>query len=101
MRTRLLAMKMLLGLVIGLAPLAAQAAAPGWSSEARWSGSDDWEPTIAADPSSNWVYQATTRYGGPKACSSCPGTAIISAHRVMVGRPGVLTGSSARAGTSR
>jgi hypothetical protein len=78
MRARVLATTMLLGFVIGIAPVAiAQAAAPGWSSEARWSANDDWEPTIAADPSSNWVYQATTRYGGPKACSSCPGTAII------------------------
>src|SRR3954471_11555767 len=78
MRTRLLAMTALLGLVVAIAPIAtARAAAPGWTPESRWSANDDWEPTIAADPSSNWVYQATTRYGGPKACSSCPGTAII------------------------
>ncbi len=43
---------------------------------------DDWEPAMAVDPSSNWVYQATTRYGGPKACSTtgqkiCPTPNII------------------------
>jgi hypothetical protein len=62
-------------------PGTALAAATGWQPEHVWSasGANDWEPTIAIDPTpgSNWVYQATTRYGGPKACSSCPGTAII------------------------
>ena len=54
------------------------APAAGWQSEQVWnSARNDWEPAIATDPSSDWVYQATTRYGGPKACSSCPGTAII------------------------
>ena len=36
--------------------------APGWNSERVWSGQDDWEPFIAADPSSNYVYQLTTRF---------------------------------------
>src|SRR5207248_9017787 len=56
------------------------AAAPttsGFDSERLWSTGDDWEPAIAADPSSSRVYQATTRYGGPKACSSCSDPAII------------------------
>jgi hypothetical protein len=56
----------------------AGAPAAGWQSEQVWSASsNDWEPSIAADPSSNWVYQATTRYGGPKACTGCPDPAII------------------------
>lgn len=56
------------------------APAAGWQSEQVWNaGKNDWEPSIATDPTpgSSWVYQATTRYGGGKACSSCPGTAII------------------------
>jgi hypothetical protein len=28
----------------------------------RWSGFDDWEPTVAADPGSSLLYQMTTRY---------------------------------------
>jgi hypothetical protein len=59
--------------------LAAVAAptASGFDSERLWGTGDDWEPAVAADPSSSWVYQATTRYGGPKACSSCSDPAII------------------------
>ena len=54
------------------------AAAPGWAPERVWNATaNDWEPAIAADPGSNWVYQATTRYGGPKACTGCPDPAII------------------------
>jgi hypothetical protein len=59
--------------------LTAQAApAPsGFDSERLWGTGDDWEPAIAADPGSSWVYQATTRYGGPKACAPCSDPAII------------------------
>src|SRR5687768_468107 len=46
-------------------------AAAGFDSERVWSGEDDWEPAVAADPSSNYVYQMTTRYSGQKACSGC------------------------------
>jgi hypothetical protein len=58
---------------------AAQAApAPGWQAEQVWSATgNDWEPAIAAAPNSNWVYQATTRYGGPKACQQCSDPAIL------------------------
>ena len=38
------------------------AAAPGWDSERVWSGNDDWEPFVAADRSSSYVYQMTTRF---------------------------------------
>ncbi len=37
---------------------------------------DDWEPHIAADDSGH-VYWATTRYGGRKACKSCPDPAVV------------------------
>ncbi|HXT21059.1 MAG TPA: hypothetical protein VN923_09935, partial [Thermoanaerobaculia bacterium] len=35
------------------------AAVAGFDSERVWSGFDDWEPAIAADPSSSYVYQMT------------------------------------------
>jgi hypothetical protein len=55
-----------------------RAPAAGWQSESLWSAtSNDWEPAIAAAPNSSWVYQATTRYGGPKACQQCPDPAIV------------------------
>jgi hypothetical protein len=38
------------------------ATAPGWDSERVWSGHDDWEPFVAADRSSNYVYQIVTRF---------------------------------------
>ena len=53
-------------------PEISAAAAPGFDSERAWSGFDDWEPASAADPSSDYVYQMTTRYNGPKACNGCP-----------------------------
>ncbi len=56
---------------------AVSAAAAGWDQERAWSGFDDWEPAIAADPSSTYVYQMTTRYNGPKACNGCPFPVII------------------------
>jgi hypothetical protein len=52
-------------------------AAPGFASERVWSGEDDWEPAIAADPSSSYVYQLTTRYTGPKPCNNCALPAIV------------------------
>src|SRR5215472_10448775 len=42
--------------------------AAGWTSERRWSPKNDWEPNIAAAPSSPWLYQMTTQYGGPSVC---------------------------------
>jgi hypothetical protein len=48
-----------------------------FASERVWSGQDDWEPAIAADPSSSYVYQMTTRYTGPKPCSNCTLPAIV------------------------
>ena len=37
-------------------------AASGWDSERVWSEHDDWEPFVAADRSSSYVYQMTTRF---------------------------------------
>jgi hypothetical protein len=55
------------------------AAAPSDPAQG-WAGStvvnpnvDDWEPAVAADPTSPYVYVLTTRYGQPKTCPShCP-----------------------------
>jgi hypothetical protein len=33
-----------------------------FTSEALWSSSNDWEPNVATDPSSAYVYEMTTRY---------------------------------------
>ena len=50
------------------------AAAPGWTGEQLMNvGTDDWEPAVAADPNSSFVYLLTTRYGQPKPCpGNCP-----------------------------
>ena len=49
----------------------------GWTTEQRWSPRNDWEPNIAADPSSSWLYQMTTRYGGPAVCRPRMGHCIV------------------------
>lgn len=43
------------------------AVTPGFDSERVWGGFDDWEPAIAADPNSTYVYQVTTRYSSGRA----------------------------------
>ncbi len=48
----------------------------GWDSERLWSEHIDWEPVVAADPSSERVYQAVTRYGVP-ACEGCADPAVV------------------------
>lgn len=50
---------------------------PGFASARLWSGEDDWEPATAADPSSSYIYQLTTRYSGPAGCPRCALPAII------------------------
>ncbi|MGZ4430956.1 MAG: sialidase family protein, partial [Gaiellales bacterium] len=53
--------------------------ARGWAGEAVVDRRmDDWEPAVAADPHGGRVYLMTTRYGGPRACHTCP------AHQIMV-----------------
>ncbi len=46
-------------------------------AERVWSGHDDWEPALAIQPNSNVIYQATTRYSGPRACNGCPYPYIV------------------------
>jgi hypothetical protein len=54
--------------LLGVTPGTAGAAGT-FATEQLWqAGTDDWEPTVALDPSSSYVYQMTTRYGGQKAC---------------------------------
>lgn len=46
-----------------------------FDAERAWSGHDDWEPAVAADPGSSNVYQMTTRYGSP--CAGCPDPVLV------------------------
>ena len=56
------------------------APAPGWTGERLMDPTaDDWEPAVGTDPAAPYVYMATTRYGGAKACRSCPDPAIVVA----------------------
>lgn len=58
---------------------AAAPAAPGWVGEVPFDTTwDDWEPAIAADPNSPYVYALVTRYGAPKPCpGNCPTPFIV------------------------
>jgi hypothetical protein len=49
-------------------------ASPGWmGAQLMGAKTDDWEPAVAADPRSGYVYLITTRYGEPKPCpGNCP-----------------------------
>ncbi|MEX0832898.1 MAG: sialidase family protein [Actinomycetota bacterium] len=52
--------------------------AGGFDAERIWSTTnDDWESVVAADPSSNFVYQLTTRIDGASACGTCPVSPIM------------------------
>jgi hypothetical protein len=65
------------GLVLSAAGTALAAGQTGgFSTEALWSGFDDWEPSVAADPGSSSVYEMTTRYAGNKFCSNGQGHCI-------------------------
>jgi hypothetical protein len=59
---------------LGVAQSASAAPPAGWAGEQVLSQTaDDWEPAIAADPNSSFVYLLTTRYTGPTACGNqCP-----------------------------
>jgi len=51
---------------------------PTFDSEQPFPGGGAyWEPAIAADPGSSYVYQAVTYINASKTCSGCPGTAIF------------------------
>lgn len=53
----------------------ALAPAPGWVGESQLANEDTWEPTVAADPSSPYVYAMYNRYG-PACGHSCPNPAM-------------------------
>ena len=38
---------------------------------------DSWEPDVAADPSSSYVYVIDNRFGAPTACARCPDPPLI------------------------
>ena len=63
--------------LLGASPATAGAAGTCATEQLWQAGTDDWEPTVAADPSSSFVYQMTTRYGGQKACGKGLGHCII------------------------
>jgi BNR repeat-like domain len=58
----------------GRAQAVVAAPAPGWSGARVMNPrTDDWEPAVAADPTSSYVYLLTTRYGEEKPCQgNCP-----------------------------
>jgi hypothetical protein len=83
MLMRMLVMAVGVGLVVGGVSASAAAssarqvrgpaaAASSFANEALWSSSDDWEPNVATDPSSAYVYEITTRYSN-KFCASGQG----------------------------
>ena len=53
------------------------AVSAGFDTERLWSAYNDWEPALAVDPGSAYVYQLTTRYDGPEPCNRCAGPYII------------------------
>jgi hypothetical protein len=59
---------------------------PGWTAEQRWSPKNDGEPNIAAAPSSPWLYQMTTQYGGPSVCRPHMGHCILFRSSANQGR---------------
>ena len=49
----------------------------GFEEERLWGPYNDWEPAIAVDRATGYVYQLTTRYDGPEPCKRCAGPYII------------------------
>ena len=49
----------------------------GFEEERLWGPYNDWEPAIAVDRATGYVYQLTTRYDGPEPCKRCAGPHII------------------------
>ena len=51
---------------------------PGWSTSVPVSTTqDDWEPAVATDPNAPYVYLLVTRYGGGRACPTCPWVKLV------------------------
>ncbi len=77
-RARLLLVAVVSAAAFAGAGSGAARAAGGFATEQLWqAGADDWEPTVATDPSSAYVYQVTTRYGGQKACGKGLGHCLL------------------------
>jgi len=55
-----------------------------FEAERQWGPYNDWEPAIAIDRTTGYVYQLTTRYDGPELCKRCAGPYIIF-HRSIDG----------------
>ena len=81
--------------VLGLAVAAAAATGPaagavqpaaGPAAASRWSGFDDWEPTVAADRGGGFVYQMTTRYAGQAYCGGLLSHCIVLRASADLGR---------------
>lgn len=54
-----------------------RSSAPGWTGETPMDlTADDWEPAVAADPTSPYVYTLHNRFGA-HACRDCPDPAMI------------------------
>jgi hypothetical protein len=70
-----------IGLLAAVPPAAgAKTPPPSFASEqlAGTLADDNWEPTVAADPSSGYVYQAVTGIGAHECAEhNCPGTSIL------------------------
>ena len=70
-----------IGLLAAAPPAAgARRPPPSFASEqlAGTLADDNWEPTVAADPSSSYVYQAVTGIGAHECAEhNCPGTSIL------------------------
>jgi hypothetical protein len=70
-----------IGLLAAVPPAAgARTPPPSFASEqlAGTLADDNWEPTVAADPSSSYVYQAVTGIGAHECAEhNCPGTSIL------------------------
>ena len=63
----------------GPVPTARAAPPMRWRGERAISpaGNDSWEPEVAADPSSSWIYVAYRWHSGPVACKMCPNPPIV------------------------
>lgn len=58
---------------------AASVVAPDPTARLFNAGTNDWEPTVAADPAAPYVYVVTTRYGSPACAKHCPDPALVIA----------------------
>jgi BNR repeat-like domain len=65
-----------------------------WTPQRRWALANDWEPDVAASPTSSWVYQMTTRYGHPSTCQAAMRHCVVfrssDDHGRTWGRPAVM-----------